>query len=571
MLRYEPEEKCPPTLALVSALQIFVPNTISVILLTTIVVLASGQGNDYLAWAVFSGLVITGLSTILHSFRFWQIGSGRLVVTNFNVPFLAVTTLALATGGPGLLASLVIVSTVLQFLITVRLASFRRLFTPTVSGTVIMLVAISAVPFIVSRTIIAPQGVSLEHFLIPGIAALAVGALVTLKGSPGLRLWTLPLTLVSGVAVAAPMGLYDMGLVIEAQWVSLPDMTWRGFDFTFGVEFWSLLPGFVFVSLTAYLKSLGDLSAIYQASYREQRALDHRIVQSGLNLYGGTTFLTGVLGTIPISAPWAVTVVYVSFTGVASKVVGIYLGLATLAIAPFSKLIAFLVVVPSPVLSAIYVIIFGALFVEGAKIAFAGQMDHKRGTVIGVSLVVGISAGSLAGQLEGSLGNIAGSVVASGSAVALAMTAVTGLTGVRRRKLEVDLALSSLTPLAEFLDGFAANRGWSEEARNRLHHVGEEVTLSLLEQDEENGLSEGEDRRLTATAQAEGDSVEVEFVVFSHDTTGQNIEDRLAYMESDSGLEDGQQFSMRLLSHYASSVHHRKYYGIDIVTVRVDR
>ena len=571
MLRYEPEEKCPPTLALASALQIFVPNTISVILLTTIVVLASGQGNDYLAWAVFSGLVITGLSTILHSFRFWQIGSGRLVVTNFNVPFLAVTTLALATGGPGLLASLVMVSTVLQFLITVRLAYFRRLFTPTVSGTVIMLVAVSAVPFIVSRTIIAPQGVSLERFLIPGIAALAVGALVTLKGSPGLRLWTLPLTLVSGVAVAAPMGLYDIGLVIEAQWVSLPDLTWRGFDFTFGVEFWSLLPGFVFVSLTAYLKSLGDLSAIYQASYRERRALDHRVVQSGLNLYGGTTFLTGVLGTVPISAPWAVTVVYVSFTGVASKVVGIYLGLATLAIAPFSKLIAFLVVVPSPVLSAIYVIIFGALFVEGAKIAFAGQMDHKRGTVIGVSLVVGISAGSLAGQLEGSLGNIAGSVVASGSAVALAMTAVTGLTRVRRRKLEVDLALSSLTPIAEFLDGFATNRGWSEEARNRLHHVGEEVTLSLLEQDEENGLSEGEDRRLTATTQAEGDSVEVEFVVFSHDTTGQNIEDRLAYMESDSGLEDGQQFSMRLLSHYASSVHHRKYYGIDIVTVRVDR
>jgi NCS2 family nucleobase:cation symporter-2/xanthine permease XanP len=367
------------------------------------------------------------------------------------------------------------------------------------------------------------------------------------------------------------MGLYDIGMVIEAQWVSLPDLTWRGFDFTFGVEFWSLLPGFVFVSLTAYLKSLGDLSAIYQASYREPRALDHRVVQSGLNLYGGTTFLTGVLGTVPISAPWAVTVVYVSFTGVASKVVGIYLGLATLAVAPFSKLIALLVVVPSPVLSAIYVIIFGALFVEGAKIAFAGQMDHKRGTIIGVSLVVGISAESLAGQLEGSLGNIAGSVVASDSAVALAMTAITELTGIRRRKLEVDLALSSLTPIAEFLDGFAANRGWSEEARNRLHHVGEEVTLSLLEQGEENEFSEGEDRRLTATAQAEGDSVEVEFVVFSHDTTGQNIEDRLAYMDSDSELEDGEQFSMRLLSHYASSVHHRKYYGIDIVTVRVDR
>ena len=570
MLRYEPEEKCPPTLTLISALQIFVPNTISVILLTTIVALASGQGDDYLSWAIFSGLIITGISVILHTFRFWQIGSGRLVVTNFNVPFLAVTALALATGGPGLLASLIVVSTLLQFLITMRLASFRRLFTPTVSGTVIMLVAVSAVPFIVSRTVVAPEGVSLEYFLIPGIAALAIGALVTLKGSPGLRLWTLPLTLVSGVAVAAPMGLYDIALVVESRWASLPELAWRGFDFTFGVEFWSLLPGFVFVSLTAYLKSLGDLSAIYQASYREPRALDHRVVQSGLNLYGGTTFLTGVLGTVPISAPWAVTVVYVGFTGVASKVVGIYLGLATLAIAPFSKLIAFLVVVPSPVLSAIYVIIFGALFVEGVKIAFSGQLDHKRATIIGVSLVVGISAGSLAGQIEGSLGNIAGSVVASGSAAALVMTAIIELTGARRRKLEVDLGLPSLTLIAEFLDGFAANRGWSEEARNRLHHVGEEVTLSLLEQGQNDGLSEGEDRRLTATVQAEGDFVEVEFVVFSHDTDERNIEDRLAYLESDSGMEDEQQFSMRLLSHYASSVHHRKYYGIDIVTVRVD-
>ena len=571
MLRYEPEDRCPPTLALVSALQIFVPNTISVILLATIVALASGQGDDYLAWAIFSGLIITGISIILHTFRFWHIGSARLVVTNFNVPLLAITTLALATGGPGLLASLVMVSTFLQFLMTMRLAWFRRLFTPTVSGTVIMLVAVSAVPFIVSRTIAAPEGVSLERYLVPGIVALAVGALVSLRGWPALRLWVLPITLVSGVVTAAAMGLYDMSPVLEAPWVSVPDMTWRGFDFTFGPEFWSLLPAFVFVSLTAYLKTLGDLSAIYQASYKEPGAPDHRVIQSGLNLYGGSTFLTGLVGTVPISAPWAVTVVYVGFTGVASKVVGIYLGLATIAVTPFSKLIAFLVVVPSPTLSAIYVIIFGALFVEGAKIAFAGQVDHRRATIIGVSLVVGISSGSFAGQIEGILGNIAGSVVATGSAVALALTAIMELWGSRRDKLVVDLRLSSLTAITEFLDGFAASRGWSEDERNRLHLVGEEVTLSLFDQGEDDGLSEGENRRLSATAQADGDSVEIEFAVFSHDTIGDNFEDRMAYMDSDSALEDESQFSMRLLSHYASSVHHRKYYGIDIVTVRVDR
>ena len=50
-----------------------------------------------------------------------------------------------------------------------------------------------------------------------------------------------------------------------------------------------------------------------------------------------------------------------------------------------------------------------------------------------------------------------------------------------------------------------------------------------------------------------------------------NIEDRLAYLNDDLVLEDAEQLSMRLLRHYASSVHHRKYHGIDIITCRVDK
>ena len=65
------------------------------------------------------------------------------------------------------------------------------------------------------------------------------------------------------------------------------------------------------------------------------------------------------------------------------------------------------------------------------------------------------------------------------------MTAVIELTGSRRKKLEVDFDVSSLTAIVAFLDAFASGRGWSEESRSRLHLVGEEVTLSLLEQDEE--------------------------------------------------------------------------------------
>ena len=114
----------------------------------------------------------------------------------------------------------------------------------------------------------------------------------------------------------------------------------------------------------------------------------------GLNVYGVGTFLSGLLGTLPVAAPWATTVVYIGFTGVAAKSVGIYLGLLTIAIASFSKLLAVLVAIPTPVVSAVYVIIFGMLFVEGAKTVFAGQVDQKKAAIAGVSMVLGMSAGA---------------------------------------------------------------------------------------------------------------------------------------------------------------------------------
>ena len=158
-------------------------------MLLTLVVRAAAQSENYLAWVMFSGLALTGISVILHAFRFPYVGSGRLIVTNFNVPFLAASALALTVGGPGLLASLVVFSTLIQFALTLRLASLRRIFTPAVTGAVIMLVALSAVPFIVERTIVAPEGVPMHVFLAPGLVALGVGAGVYLRGSQAWRLW----------------------------------------------------------------------------------------------------------------------------------------------------------------------------------------------------------------------------------------------------------------------------------------------------------------------------------------------------------------------------------------------
>ena len=61
--------------------------------------------------------------------------------------------------------------------------------------------------------------------------------------------------------------------------------------------------------------------------------------------------------------------------------------------------------------------------------------------------------------------------------------------------------------------------------------------------------------------------MELEFLAALSD---ENLEDRLAYMNRPSEVPEENEISFRLLRHYASSVRHRKYHGLDIVTVQVE-
>ena len=568
-LQYEPDEQCPPLVAITSALQIFIPNTISLVMLAALVVLASGESDAYLSWMTFTVLAVTGASMILQTLQLRHLGSGRLIVTNFNVPFLAVCALALQVGGPSLLASLIVASTLVQSVLTLRLASLRRIFTPTVSGVVVMLVAVSAVPFIISRAVIPPGGESIALFLAPGMAALAAGVLISLQDTPAWRMWVLPITVVVGLAVAVPLGYYDAGIIVSTPWLRLPHLGWPGLDLAFGSDFWTLLPVFVFVNLTAFMKAVGDLSVIHRASYRDQAAIDFRTVQGGLNVYGVGTLLSGLLGTLPVAAPWAATAVYIGFTGVAARSVGVYLGLLTIAVASFSKLLAVIVAIPSQVVGAVYIIIFGMLFIEGARTAFAGQFDQKKATITGVSMVMGLSAGVLSGFFEGTPSHLVGNSIVIGGMMAVGMTAFTELSGLRAKKLRIDLSESSLPAIDGFLGDFADRHSWTEEGRNRLRLVGEEVMLSLFDEEDDGAVEQK--RRMVATIRPESGSAELEIVVASDDAIQGNIENRMVYLEQDQALEDEQQLSIRILRHYASSVHHRKYYGLDIISCRVDK
>ncbi len=182
-------------------------------------------------------------------------------------------------GGPALLATLIVISSLFQFALAARLSLLRRIITPVVSGTVIALIAVTVMPIVFNLLSAVPADTPAAAAPASAAATLLVGAALVLRASGAWRLWAPVIGIGVGCAVAAPFGLFDIEQIIEAPWVGIPTGGWAGFDLSFGPEFWVLLPAFIFVTLVGAIETIGDSVAIQRVSWRESRAADFRAVQ----------------------------------------------------------------------------------------------------------------------------------------------------------------------------------------------------------------------------------------------------------------------------------------------------
>ena len=203
---------------------------------------------------------------------------------------IAVCAAALSVGGPSTMASLIVVSSLVHFALAARLSLLRRIFTPVVSGTVIMLITATVMPLVFDMLTQAPAVVA---------ATVATVVALVLRAPPAWRLWSPIVGIIVGCAVAAPFGMYEVQQVRDAPWVGVPVGSWPWFDVTPGREFWALLPAFVVVTLVGVIETIGDGVAIQQVSRRQPPATDFRVTQGALNADGLGNFLSGVAGTRP--------------------------------------------------------------------------------------------------------------------------------------------------------------------------------------------------------------------------------------------------------------------------------
>lgn len=538
------------------------------VLFVTVIVRAGDQSEEYLAWAVFAALAIGGVITILQASRAGWLGAGHVLMMGAGPHFIAVAVLAVVMGGLPLLASLIIVSSLVQFALAQWLPLLRRVITPVVSGTALMLIAVTVMGIAIERLSEVPEGVPPAAGPAVAVVTLAVATMLALRATGIWRLWAPLIGIASGSVGAALFGLYDPQRVLAANWFYIPNLTaWPGLDLSPGVEFWTLLPAFLIVSLVAGIKMSSDGVVIQQVSRVKPQATDFRLVQAAVNTSGLGMLLSGLAGTLPTIAYTPSVVTLITLTGVAARSVGYAIGAILLVLAVLPKVTAVLLTIPSPVMGAFLLLVMGMLFVEGMRMVVQDGLDQRKALVVGVALALGVGLESqnvLADLLGQTWGASLGNGLTVGILAAVLLTFFIELTSPRHTRLETTLEVSALPKIDAFLRELAAKIGWNEAAAERLRAAGEETLTSLLQSGGDNGSDTVP--RLIIMARP-GEAVELEFIaVFDEE----NLEDRLAHLSEQAQVPEEHEISFWLLRHYASSVRHRKYHGIDVVTVQVE-
>ena len=564
-VRYEPEENPPAAVAIGVGFQAAALTLAPVAITVVIVARIAGQPDGYISWAVFAALLVSGITTILQAARLWRIGAGHVLMMGTSGAFIAVCVAALSIGGPATMASLIVISSLFQFLLAARLSLLRRIFTPVVSGTVIMLIAATVMPIVFDTLTEVPENTSTYAPMLAAAVTLVVVVALVLRGPPPLRLWSPLIGIVIGCAISAPFGMYDVQKVLDAPWVGIPFGSWPGFELTPGKEFWALLPAFAMVTLVGAIETIGDGVAIQRVSRRSPRATDFRVVQGALNADGTGNLLSGLAGTMP-NTTYSSSIALAEITGVAAKRVGIAIGAIFVVVAFFPKIAALLIAIPGPVAAAYVTVLLGLLFVQGMKIVIDDGIDHRKAAVVGLAFWIGTGFQNqwifpdLLG--DGFLGILLGNGMTSGALVAVIMVAFLELTRPRRRRLQIALNNEALPELDKFLRALAVRFRWNQESQDRLASAGEE-TLAVLMQSSQSDAP----LSLTVTASVVGRTADVEFV---SSLEGENVEDYMAHLNSLPPAPNEHEVSFRLLLFYASAVHHQKYHDVDIITVSVE-
>jgi xanthine permease XanP len=384
---YGLEDRVPPLTALLVGVQHVSAMVVGTITPPLLLSASLGFRPEDTAYFISIALLSSALGAFLQCRRRGPLGSGLLSVTGTSFAFMQPLAQAWQAGGFGLMLGLSCIAAPVQILLSPFIARLRSVFTPLVSGVVVLLIGTTLIPTaFFSLAVPLRPGAPAWMNPLAGLVVIAVTVVAQATGRAWARIGAVAMGIVSGCIIVGLLGGLRAAPSGGGEWITVPRLLPHGFAFSPAL----LLP-FAFIYLVSALEAIGDMTATSQLSGLPAKGDDHwRRITGGVMADGITSTISALFGGFP-SATFAQNNGVIQLTGVASRRIGYAMSgiLAILGLVPAVG--RWVTVIPPPVLGALALMLFGLVAVSGLRlIQSSGPLTQREGTIVALSLGVGL-------------------------------------------------------------------------------------------------------------------------------------------------------------------------------------
>ncbi|WP_411381284.1 uracil-xanthine permease family protein [Pseudomonas sp. MPB26] len=394
-LIYGLNDRPKPVPAFLAALQHVLAAFVGII--TPPLIIGSTLGlTAYLPYLISMALMVSGAGTFIQARRPFGIGAGMICLQGTSFAFLGAVLsagfLVKQRGGSpenimAMIFGVCFFGAVVQILLSRFIGQLRRVITPLVTGIVITLIGISLIKVGITDL---GGGFNAPDFGAPTNLALGLFVVLTIillnrSNTPWVRLSAIIIGLALGSLAAwfsgklVPQALPDLPLI------SLP------IPFRFGFNFdWSAFLPIALIYLISSIETVGDLTANCMIARQPISGPSYISRLKGGVLGDGVSCMIAATFSAFPNTTFAQNNGVIQLTGVASRYVGLYIGVVLFCLGLFPLIGAVLQQIPKPVLGGATLVMFGSVAAAGVRILAQAPLDRRSMLIIATSFGVGL-------------------------------------------------------------------------------------------------------------------------------------------------------------------------------------
>lgn len=428
-LIYGLNDRPKPLPALLAALQHVLAAFVGII--TPPLIIGSTLGlAAHLPYLISMALMVSGVGTFIQARRPFGIGAGMICLQGTSFAFLGAVLsagfLVKQRGGSpedilAMIFGVCFFGAAVQIVLSRFIGQLRRVITPLVTGIVITLIGISLIKVGITDL---GGGFNAADFGAPINLALGLFVVLTIillnrSNTPWVRLSAIIIGLALGSLAAwfsgklVPQDLPDLPLI------SLPMPFRYGFNFD-----WSAFLPIALIYLISSIETVGDLTANCMIARQPISGPSYiNRLKGGVLGDGVSCMIAATFSAFP-NTTFAQNNGVIQLTGVASRYVGLYIGVVLFCLGLFPSIGAVLQQIPKPVLGGATLVMFGSVAAAGVRILAQAPLDRRSMLIIATSFGVGLGIAAqpnLLHLMPTLVQNLFDSAITSGGLTAIAL------------------------------------------------------------------------------------------------------------------------------------------------------